>query len=95
MSLILAKLRHEDINEKIVLNEKSGIDIYALRASIKDELKDFQWAEIRAMVQCQSFVEQLEHIENMIKQFEQTGVKEWVPVEIIAPPAPFAPAEVK
>lgn len=73
MSLSLNKLRPEDIDEKIRLNQRDGIDIYRLRDLINDELKDFIWTRIRAEVQCQFFVEQLEHIDKRIKELEVTN----------------------
>ena len=64
----LNKLNPEDIDEKIRLNEQNGVDIYKLQAAIKEELKDFRWVALRAMIQCQSYEEQLEHIEKRIKE---------------------------
>lgn len=78
MSLVLNKLAPEAIDEKIALNEKAGVDIYKLRELIKEEHKDFIWTKIRAEVQCQFYVEQLDHIEKQIKVFEDTGVKLWL-----------------
>lgn len=73
--IVLAPLNTDDIDEKIRLNEDTGVDIYKLRDSIKQELKDFKWQEIRAKVQCQSYTEQLEHIENRIKKMEEKAVQ--------------------
>lgn len=68
----------ESIDDKIRMNENDGIDIYKLRSEIRKELKDFQWIALRAQVQCQSYTEQLEHIENRIKELETTGEKKWL-----------------
>lgn len=81
MSLILNKLVPEHIDEKIVLNENAGIDIFTLQEMIKAELSECTWAIIRSTVQKQFYKEQLEHIEKQIKKFESTGVKGWVPPE--------------
>ena len=69
--IALNKLNPDDIDEKIRLNEQSGVDIYKLRDVIKEEYKDFKWMSIRAEVQCQSYLEQLEHIEKRIKEMEE------------------------
>ncbi len=69
----LGKLNPEDIDEKISLNEKDGIDIFRLRDLIKDELKEFKWMAIRANVQCQCYEEQLEHINKRISEMEVTN----------------------
>jgi len=66
--ITLNKLNPEDIDEKIRLNEQNGVDIYKLQSAIKEELKDFRWVALRAMVQCQLYEEQLEHIEKRIKE---------------------------
>jgi hypothetical protein len=71
--LALAKLAPEDIDEKIRLNANDGVDIFKLRDLIKEELKEFRWIAIRANVQCQSYEEQLEHIDNRIKEMEVTN----------------------
>lgn len=68
--MILAKLNPDDIDDKIRLNKQDGVDIYKLRDLIKEEYKDFKWTAIRAEVQCQCYVEQLEHIEKRIKELE-------------------------
>lgn len=68
--IALNKLNPEDIDEKIRLNEKDGIDIYHLREMIHEELKDFQWVALRAQVQCQCYVEQLTHIDKRIAELE-------------------------
>ena len=39
--MTLNKLLPEDIDEKIMLNEKAGVDIYRLKAAIIEELKEF------------------------------------------------------
>lgn len=75
--IFLNTIRTEDIDEKIRINEKLGMSIHALQDHIKKELNDFQWTVIRAQVQCQCYVEQLEHIGNRIKEFEATGAKNW------------------
>lgn len=72
MSLVLNKLRPEDIDEKIMLNEKAGVSIQELRRLINEEMKDFIWTRIRAEVQCQFYAEQLEHIDRRIKEKEKT-----------------------
>lgn len=66
--ITLNKLSPEDIDEKIRLNEDNGVDIFKLKEAIKEEMKDFKWVAIRAMVQCQLYEEQLEHIEKRIKE---------------------------
>lgn len=71
--MILNKLVPEDIDEKIRLNNEAGMNIFTLRDSIKEELKDFRWMEIRAKVQCQSYEEQLEHIEKRIQEMSVTN----------------------
>lgn len=69
--MILNKLAPEDIDEKIRLNEQAGKDIYKLRESIKEELKDFVWVAIRAQVQSQFYREQLEHIDMRIEEIKK------------------------
>lgn len=67
---ILSKLVGDDIDEKIYLNQKQGIDIVKLREMIKEEMTDFIWTKIRCEVQIQFYVEQLEHMEKRIKQLK-------------------------
>lgn len=69
--MTLNTLRVEDIDEKIRLNENAGIDIYALREDIKKQLNDFTWVSLRAQVQCQSYREQLDHINKRISDIEK------------------------
>lgn len=88
MSLTLAPLKKEDIEEKVRLNEDAKVDIYALREGIKAELKEFQWMQIRASVQCQSYQEQLEHIDFLIKTYEETGQQLWKNAYPTPVPAP-------
>ncbi len=76
MELALNKLRLEDIEEKIRLNEQTGIDIYNLRELLRDELKEWQWVAIRSNVQSQFLSEQLEHIEKVIKQREEKAIEQ-------------------
>ena len=66
--ITLNKLSTEDIDQKIRLNQEAGIDIFQLRDLIKEEYKDFIWMKIRADIQCQFYLEQLEHIEKRIKE---------------------------
>ena len=73
--MILNTLNPEDIDEKIYLNKEAGINIEQLQALIKKELKDFQWMQIRAQVQCQLYVEQLEHIARRIEQLKSLGME--------------------
>jgi hypothetical protein len=68
--ITLNTLRAEDIDEKIKINEGKGVDIFALRETIYKELCDFRWIEIRAKVQCQSYDEQLAHIDKKIAQLK-------------------------
>ena len=70
----LNKLKPEDIDEKIRLNEQDGIDIFKLRDNIKEELKDFQWYALRSQIQCQCYTEQLEHIEKRIAEMKNESV---------------------
>lgn len=73
MSLVLNKLSPDAIDEKIRLNEQDGVDIFKLRDLIKEEYKDFKWTAIRAEVQCQFYLEQLEHIEKRISELVKQG----------------------
>lgn len=68
--IVLNKLNPQDIDEKIRKNAEDGVDIYALREHITEELKDFRWMAIRANVQCQCYEEQLDHINKKIKELE-------------------------
>lgn len=72
---ILNKLVGEDIDEKIYLNQKQGIDPVRLQAMIKEELEDFIWTKIRCEVQIQFYVEQLEHLEKRIKQIKDLEIE--------------------
>lgn len=76
MSLVLNKLREEDIDEKIRLNEESGIDIYKLKELLKQEQLDFIWTKIRCEVQCQFLTEQIAYIEKRIKAIEEKAISE-------------------
>jgi TolA-binding protein len=67
----LNKLLPEDIDEKIRLNEQAGVNIYRLRDGIIEEMKDFEWTIIRSTVQCQSYKEQLAHINKRIADMEE------------------------
>lgn len=69
--IALNKLEDRDIQEKIDINVKDGVDIYQLRDLIKEEYKDFIWCKIRAEVQCQFYLEQLEYIERKISEMEK------------------------
>lgn len=75
--VVLDKLAPQDIDEKIRLNEDIGYDIFKLLISLKEELKDFRWAAIRAQVQCQCLTEQISHLEKRIKEYQETGLKNW------------------
>jgi hypothetical protein len=57
------KLNPEDIDEKIRLNHKDGTDIYRLLESLKEELKDCKWVELRARIQCQLLSDEIMGIE--------------------------------
>ena len=70
----LNTLREEDIQEKIDLNNKDGIDIYKLRNLIEEELKDFEWVALRAQVQCQCYKEQLQYINRKINEMEKSSI---------------------
>lgn len=59
----LNKLNPEDIDEKIRLNHKDGVDIWLLYQSLKEELKDCKWVELRARVQCQLLLDEIAEIE--------------------------------
>ena len=61
--LVLNKLNPEDIDEKIRINHKDGIDIYALYLSIKEEYKDCKWVELRSKVQCQLLNDEILQLE--------------------------------
>ena len=67
---ILNKLVGEDIDEKIFINQKQGVDILTLEKLIKEEMKDFIWTKIRCEVQIQFYTEQLEHIARRIKEIK-------------------------
>jgi hypothetical protein len=69
--MTLDKLLPEDIEEKIRLNEEAGINVYALRKLINEELKSFQWSIIRQTIQVQCYNEQLEYIDKKILFMEQ------------------------
>lgn len=58
----LNKLNPEDIDEKIRINHKDGIDIYALYLSLKDEYTDCKWNELRSKVQCQILLDEIDEI---------------------------------
>jgi hypothetical protein len=72
--IALNKLRPEDIQEKIDLNAKQGIDIFQLKELIEQEKLDFEWTIIRATVQVQCYKEQLEYINKKIKE-QADGVR--------------------
>ena len=63
----LSKLSPEDIEEKIRLNEESGMDIRQLKQMIEEEMKDFQWVKIRCEVQIQLYTEQLDYINRKLE----------------------------
>ena len=73
--LTLNTLRLEDIEQKVRLNEQSGVDIYMLRREIEKEMNDWRWQIIRATVQCQCYEEQIRHIDRMIKERELQPVR--------------------
>lgn len=65
--LTLSKLHDDDIEEKIRLNQEVGINLVALRDSIIEELKDFEWMRIRAEVQIQNYKEQIAYMNKKIQ----------------------------
>lgn len=67
---VLNKLVGEDIDEKIYLNQKTGIDLKSLIDAIEEEKLDFIWTEIRCKVQIQFYTEQLKHMRTRLSQLE-------------------------
>ena len=62
----LNKLNPEDIDEKIRINHKDGVDIYALHLSLIEEQKDCRWVELRAKVYCQTLLDEVDDLEKKI-----------------------------
>ena len=59
----LNKLNPEDIDEKIRINHKDGVDIWALYQALKEEYKDCKWVELRSKVQCQILADEILELE--------------------------------
>lgn len=59
----LNKLNPEDIDEKIRFNHRDGTDIWALYLSLKEELKDCKWIELRSKVQCGLLKDEIAELE--------------------------------
>lgn len=73
--LTLSPLHHDDIEEKILLNEKAGVPLRQLRDEIIKELLEFQWMKIRAEVQIQNYQEQLAYMNKKLADLDATVAK--------------------